>query len=374
MKKIFILLLCSFVFKVNAQTPIILTRADFPRPTSSSVLPDSVLYTNVPIAGNTVDIITTGASTNWNTLPLMNGAKLYQSFLPMSSTPLVFQLAFLTCDFAQPLLGNAGLVGNLPISDAYEYYNYASADSRLEIKGFGANVTIPGQPIALPLPAIYTSPDVIYKFPLAFGNNDSSLSGYSVTIPLGAPIGDIEFKRKQKRVNEADGWGSITTPAGTFDVLRVKSSIDRIDSIITVIAPLGFPSKLVEIKWLGSTKKIPVFQVNGNDLGGNVTPSSITFWGQEPNGILEKSNISSIHIFPNPAEFQASIEYSLVSSAKVSILLNNMKGETLAQFHFANQSAGLHRELLPLQGLTAGIYQITCIANGNMIHTKLLKR
>ncbi len=374
MKKIFTSLLSLIAFAAYAQTPIVLTRADFPRPTSSSPLPDSVLYTNVPIAGNTVDISSTGASSTWNTLPLVNGNIRYQSFLPMSSTPLIFQLSFFSCDFAQPLLGNAGLVGNLPISDAYEYYNYASADARLELKGFGANITIPGQPIALPLPAVYTTPDVIYKFPLEFGNVDSSLSGYSVTIPLGAPIGDIEIKRKQKRVNEVDGWGSIITPAGTFDVLRVKSSITRVDSIITALAPLGFPTKPVEIKWLGQTKKIPIFQVTGTDVGGSITPTAITFWGQDPNGVNEVNTLSPLQIYPNPADAQTTIEYDLTKQSEVSIIISNVKGETVAQFHFTKQSEGFHREVLPLQSLSSGLYQITCIANKSVLHSKLLKK
>lgn len=358
----------------QAQTPITLTRADFPCPSLLSCgLPDSVLYTNIPVGSNTINTTPTGAASSWMMNPLKNGSIAYQPFFPMSATPLIFQLAFLSCDYVQPLLGNA--VGALPVTDAYEYYNYAgTGSSRLEIKGFGAYVTIPGQTTAIPLPAIYSSPDIVYQFPIAFGNSDSSVSGYSVTIPLGGTIGDITFKRNQKRVNSVDGWGSITTPAGTFDVLRVKSSINRVDSLITGIFPLGFPSKPVEYKWLGTGKRIPVFEVNGNLTGTNFTPTSIRHWGQgAPAGIFDAGLQHSIAIAPNPAFELSTLNYDLATESDVAIYLTDLSGATLAQFHFAKQAAGHHAETLPLHGLAPGTYLVKCLAGKEMISARLLK-
>lgn len=217
-KKIFslIFLLSNYSF---IQAQISITRADMPCPAANCGL-DSVLFTTVPPVQNTIDINTTGASSIWNILPLQNGTTSYQKFYPVNMTPIDFQLAFLGSDYAQPLLGNQNLVG-LPVSDAYEFYNYAANSSRLEIKGFAAHMALQGIPF--PLLGVYSSPDVLYRFPLNFGDTDSSTSSYSVSVPPTTPFATI--KRQQKRVNLVDGWGSLTTPAGNFDVLRVKSDI-----------------------------------------------------------------------------------------------------------------------------------------------------
>jgi hypothetical protein len=374
MKKIFTFLLLTSLFNLKAQTPITLTRADFPCPSAAACgLPDSILYTSVPIS-STVNTSSSGASSTWDMSMLANGTPNYQKLLPMSATPFIFQLAFLSCDFVQPLLGNTA-VGGLPVADAFEYFNYAgTSSSRLEIKGFGANVTIPGSTLPIPLPAVYTSPDIIYQFPIAYGNKDSSLSGYSLTIPLGGTIGDVTFKRKQKRVNEVDGWGSIITPAGTFDVLRLKSSIDRIDSLITGFIPIGFPSKPLEYKWLGNTKQIPVFQVNGTVFGSNFTPNAINFWGvPKVTGIEEIGPASNLFLFPNPTKENCSIQYFLTNSSDLDILITNLEGKLVGEFHFKNQQGGKHTEILPLSALSNGTYLVRCISNSKVISNKLVK-
>jgi hypothetical protein len=378
MKRILPFFLSLCVFEGFAQTPITLTRADFPCPSAASCgLPDSVLYTNASLSGSGLNASSTGPSQNWDMSALGTTSLAYQKFLPMSATPLIFQLVFLSCDFAQPLLGNQ-LAGNLPLNDAFEYYNYAGAggSGQLEIKGFGANVTIPGQPIALPLPANFTSPDILYKFPMAFGNTDSSESGFSVTLPLGTGIGDITIKRKQKRVNIVDGWGSIITPAGTFDVLRLRSSINRVDSLITGFFPLGFPSRPIELKWLGNGKRIPVLQVNGTQTGGTFNPTSITYWGQKafPSGLTHLSSDENIQLYPNPADDFCRVEFEIDNDPEMHITITDAVGRVCAHFHFQYQQSGLHTEYLPLSQLPGGTYVLHCSNKNGLVSRKLMKR
>ena len=369
MKKLISFLVILMPILSNAQ--ISLTRLDFPKPTSSSSLPDSVLFTTV-LGASTTSQNNNGANQNWVETGL-SGAASYQNYVAMSSTPLVFQLAFLTCDYAQPLLNGGGVAGGT-LSDAFEYYNYAASDARLEIKGFGGNITIPPATTGIPLPAVYSSPDVLYTFPITFGNTDSSQSGFSLSVPLPAPLGTVQVKRKQKRVNTVDAWGSITTPAGTFNVLRVVSKINRVDSLITGAFPLGFPSNPIEYKWLGNDKKLPVLQINGNTTGGTFVATNVTFWGQGPAGI---SNYHSTElnrfVFPNPFIQDCSIAYDLESEANVDVRIFSFLGHLAGEFHFGKQYKGTHHEILPVSHLPAGTYFIQIKAENKESVQKVVK-
>ena len=74
---------------------------------------------------------------------------------------------------------------------------------------------------------------MIYKYPVNYGNVDSSASGYSVELP-----NFLYYGVERNRVNEVDGWGTLITPSGTYNVLRLKSTIEEHDSIY--LDTLGF--------------------------------------------------------------------------------------------------------------------------------------
>ena len=371
MKQLFLLFSLFVSVQAIAQTPITLTRADFPKPTSSSPLPDSVLYTNVN-GTNTIAETINGASQSWSEAGL-SGTTAYQLFVPVSATG-VFQIPFFGSDYAQPLL-NSSIAGQIA-SDAYEYYDYTTGNGKLQIRGFGANVTIPGTSIPLPLPAIYTTPDVVYIFPIVYGNMDSSTSSFNTTIPLTLPvIGSVNFNvtRSQKRVNNVDAWGSISTPAGTFDVLRVVSNIDRVDSFKSTIFTFGTPSNPVEYKWLAAGKKIPVLQINGNNVAGVFTKTNATFWGASSVATTNvNANLNSFTNYPNPVIENATISFTLKKATTVDVEVLSVTGEKVAHFHYKKQ-AGDFTETLPLQTLKAGNYFISCKSETEMVSSKMIK-
>ena len=72
------------------------------------------------------------------------------------------------------------------------------------------------------------------------------------------------------RVNLVDGWGTLITPFGTFQTLRVISTIDAIDTVYNTSLSAGtnIPRPLkYEFKWLATGKKIPVLNLLPPTLG-----------------------------------------------------------------------------------------------------------
>lgn len=358
----------SLVISTTLKAQITITRADLPKPTASSILPDSVAYTQGQANATTAQNFS-GANLIIDESQL-DGTPQYARFVPMSATPLIFQLVFLSCDYARPLLGSQS-VGNGTLSDAYEYYNYSSNNDRLEVKGFGGNLLIPGQTTALPIPALYSSPDVIYRLPLNYGNTDSSISGFDVTVPLGG-LGNIQIKRVQKRVNEVDAWGNLQLPTGNFQFLRVRSEIDRVDSLITQIGALPFSSKPVEYRWLSPALKIPALELNGIRTGNTTNWTQLNFWGHVSTGLMPHSGNSAFTLYPNPSSGSLHINWRSDPFTETIIKIVNLNGLAVAEFHFKIPSNGELNALLPLEELPSGNYFLTAGNKGIMITQSFL--
>ncbi|HNG05973.1 MAG TPA: hypothetical protein PKU98_05695, partial [Saprospiraceae bacterium] len=142
----------------------------------------------------------------------------------------------------------------------------------------------------IPVPIIFNSPDVIYELPLNFGNTSSSSSGYELNLPSLAYYG-----YSQERSNEVDGWGTIATPAGTFEALRVKSTIAGHDTIAVDTLGVGFniDRPLVhEYKWLAQGIRVPVLQINTTEIFGNEVVTGIWYHDQ-PHTIFVEDPLAS---------------------------------------------------------------------------------
>jgi hypothetical protein len=87
----------------------------------------------------------------------------------------------------------------------------------------------------------------------------SSDASFSITIP-----GIATYSTQRIRSNVADGWGTLTTPYGTFPTLRVKSNLAIHDSVYIDTLGIGFPlnRNITEYKWLANGKGIPVLQID----------------------------------------------------------------------------------------------------------------
>lgn len=367
-----ILLLVVLLNSLFIKAQITLTRADFPRPTAASALPDSVLISNIN-SGTTVSQTQNGPSQSWTELTV-TGTPTYQKFVPLSSASLFLQLAFLSCDYAQPLLGGTSVAGS-PLTDAYEFYNYASSDSRLELKGFGGNITIPGSTTPIPLPAVYNPSDLLLRFPANYGDTSSSTSGFNVTVPL-PNIGNITFKREQTRETEIDGWGTLQVPSGgIYEVLRIKSKIIRVDSIITPIFPIGFPSENYEYRWMGKGNQVPILQINTIVNGGNETPTQRFYLGGWPVSVQESTlQKDRFSLWPNPSSSAITIVMPKLNASSIECMITNMNGQQVGKFNFKHMPGESFQEELPVFHLANGIYQITCKAEGVLRTQKLVKQ
>ena len=329
--------LSALVLPVVLAAQITITDADMPS------AGDTLRYQNSTFPD--FDGTATGPAYEWHFESLPINGEGADTAVTVASTPLLYQFFFnnpfiypdYNADYA--LRGQSIDFQAVTIADVYDYYK--KDEDGLRNVGFGATVN------DLPSSIQRDPIDVVHRFPMAVGNTDSSASAFSISIPTLGTYG-----QNQLRHNEVDGWGTLYLPADTFDVLRVKSVLQRTDTIYVEQFGFGlsFPEpETIEYKWLALGKDQPVLQVN--TLAD--VPTIVRF-GYDPEEI--STGIVGMHgngpaLFPNPASERVRIA---TSGARAMEILDAQGRVVRAIAVAANAS----EYVLDVTTMTPGVYAV----------------
>jgi hypothetical protein len=184
------------------------------------------------------------------------------------------------------------------------------------------------------------------------------------------PAADIKWIQHRERNSVVDGWGSVTTPLGTFDALRIRHDITENDSIYqtffgagTWIAPPTFTT--TQYEWWTTGKKECLLRAT---LGG---------FGPTPQSTIEYQDIYlgldasidhadfSIDFYPNPAAewcfFKSSMPFDLIE-------IHNLNGQLIVQHHNAALQG-----YFDISDLPTGTYTISVHTSKSILRKKLVK-
>jgi len=353
----------ALLFSIAATSQITIISADMPDAGDSI----RVSLTN-SIGSN--NAMTTGANHTWNYSSLNPTAQRKEFFQAPSNFVSPYNLLFnvLNTSYGKDNYGITSLpIPGVQITAAYDFFK----ESSTELKQLGAGYVVNSAPI----PFLYTSPDVIYKFPMNYLNVDSC------TYKFGLPIPTIGYYgQTAKRINTVDGWGTLTTPYGTFQTLRVKSAITATDTIF--LTTLGFGAKIprplkYEFKWLAIGQKVPVLQIDANSINGNLVVSTVVYRDSLRNapqvGINEEvtNENYNVQIFPNPAVNKAFISYELSTETDVNIQLVDVLGKIVFSEKYKKQSGICFKEF-SVDEFSKGIYFVNVQMNNTVVTKKLI--
>lgn len=264
------LLLALLFFCGTSNAQVTITQNDMPHAGDALVrtraFPNPLLnYTN------------TGPNSTWNYTNLTALGQDTRDHATVGSTSIVYSVVYADI-FLNPNRANHVTEGVdipfyelLPIENPYTFYFRSSSVYRKV--GYGAEVA------GIPLPITMDQQDVIYQLPLNFGNTSTSNSAYDVDVPELAYYG-----YRQVRNNVVDGWGTVNTPAGSFNALRVKTTIAGRDTIQVDLLSLGFAIErpvITEYKWLSPGFRVPVLQINTVNILGVEAITEVFFFDEE---------------------------------------------------------------------------------------------
>ena len=351
-----VVILIIFFLPAGLISQIVIESADMP-------YPGDTIRISTGLNIDFIDYTETGEDFYWDFSDLIPLTQTVDTFVSPSETPFLYQFFFA----AYSNLANR-YIRDLPIPD-FEltdvYFYYKNESSRFSNIGYAASVN------GFPLPIRFDSPDVLYRFPLQYADTDSSFSHVVYSFP-----NMFYFLVERNRKNTVDGWGTITTPFGTFDVLRVKSEVHEFDSIYIDSIQMGIPinQNYIEYKWLAKGQKEPVLQVTENYVGG-----LFVFYRDSLraglNAINDHSfNGSTMAVYPNPAPSLFFAELSLLKPTDVELSVYDLSGKRLYIEQLNGMQAGLNRKLINLSHLELrnGMYVIKLSAGSQVLTKKLI--
>jgi PKD repeat protein len=276
MKKI-TLLLCFFTTVGFAQISYLST--DY------ALQNESYIVSTATAPGLTLDFVQTGTNFNWNystlapatqeTVTYQNpnnaGYKniwcLFNGFIFNCNTQFNnnFNLATKLTDGLQIQgLGLTNVIDHLQLTSTF-----------LRDKMIGASITANGTTI--PFVATFQTPDVVYQFPINYNDNYTNNSVLNLDLTtFGVPI---QIANTGQRTNLVEGWGSLTTPFGTFaNVLKMKTTLVNNITITNNGTPQQTTVTTVSYKWFDKAYGIPVLQVDGTLVANQYVPNTVTYF------------------------------------------------------------------------------------------------
>ncbi len=316
-----------------------ITINEFDMPTAGEIY---LISTASTFSIQTSDLNNTGANINWD-FNLTSSSQKLDTSLNIDQTPTVYQFLFSGNDYAQRQLQDINLGTQFSLSNIYNFYKKSS--SKLELSGFGAQLN------GIPIPVNYSPKDVVYKFPMTYGNSDSSNASFSLPVP-----GIGSWSSQRKRVNNIDGWGKLTSVLGTNDVLRVHSIISDRDSIYVDALSQGLviPRKTHEYKWLAKGGQIPLLQVNTTEVFSFQTVTQIVYKDKATSVDPLNPLSNGVSIFPVPVSdmLTISVENNNPSGVQIEVFAVN------GQLMLTNASLNNGLIQIPVGELTDGVYHV----------------
>lgn len=220
------------------------------------------------------------------------------------------------------------------LSEGFELENYGVSNivehARANASGFanrmrGMTATVEG--ISLPVTVDYDDPDEIYVFPMNY--NDNTVNTGHMAFNLGNLGVDFSYDLAVTRTNNVQGYGSLTTPMGTFpEVIKLKSRIQKTETLTVMGVAIPIPTTTISYQWFAKDYGVPVLQAEGFEVFNVFVPLTVTYL-DEPMCLTPNALFSYLPTADyNPETQSASVTFSNLSANYDSVLWDFGGGNT----------------------------------------------
>ncbi len=346
-----VLLISALGLLTAANAQISITSTDVAAPTTVIYQANDTLHTGISVGS-------AGASQTWNMSTLATNWIDTLTFLPYSAAP---NALFSTAN----LLVKQGWQGN---------YAYAvNGAASLRILGDSATVNVMGTNIAVnqrnfPAEKLATYP---FTYNSNFVNNYRTFAkfyyGQTVTyMGLQVQVDSIRDHSTTNKTVVVDAWGTLTTPLGTYPVIRSKETkiVHDTSDAYVVIPFIGSSWQNVST----SADSVTQYTWWANGLGFTLATATMDStggiksikWLMAPTsvGVNEFTAASSENIYPNPAQNEINILAD--ASKQKSIQITDIAGRLIETITITNNLTTLNTS-----AYANGLYTFSIIGKDN---------
>ena len=366
MRKFYLqIIVCVLANILTAQSPISLGNSNMPDGS------DTLRYTNVQLSsvGNYTQ---TGVNFNWDFRSVVSTTEGRRDFKLAQQTPYGFFFLLSSNVYGEKITDTlVSITPTITMTNYYNFYKKQTTPSNAFVAD-AMGLTISG----ITVPAFYSDKDEFYFFPLSYPQRDSSRFKFSTPTTSLLPI---KYSQQGYRITEVDGWGTVTTPYGTENCLRLVTTKYSLDTtIITLPTNTLFPITLPPLKfgiqnyqrsyqWLTLNSKIPYFEVSGNVIAGNFTATNARYRGftyKSYVGLNESESKESMpEVYPNPVKDV--LQLNTVNHQTKIVRVIDMNGKLIMEEAI--------KEELNVSRLEKGIYLLLIQHNDTFYTSRFIK-
>lgn len=215
--------------------------------------------------------------------------------------------------------------------------------------------------------------EILLQFPANYNDSYTTSSSSSFMLlgaDLGVPVDSIVVKTYTTKTVLIDAWGSISTPYGTFDALRVNEMSVETDSTWTYffgVETLFDNNESTNYSYIfysdDAATKFPVLEMSHDNAG---TVYNVSWLKGAPAVSIDELASTNTSIFPNPAINSFNVDIKDKEITEIEIY--QMDGSLVL-----NQEINAQTTLVDVSQVKAGVYIYKLIdVNQNVITTDKL--
>lgn len=263
---------------------------------------------------NSIDFISTGVNSVWDFSNLQAETQSLLDPLLVQDASFLIQMRFGNFAPAKYISdyynSYAGIpfdqFGNFLPVNIEDIFRFTKIDSD-SVSFTGYSMLVEGNDV----PFQSDTTEVVMRFPMNFGD---SYSGRAYSKVDFNPIFNGIFIQYRQRETVVDGYGSLLTPYGNFNTIRLKHTVNEQDSLYADLLgfatwiPLNLPTQHI-YEWWAKGELVPVMKIETQLINGDEVVTSIEY-KDEYRGLTAQlaSETFNISVYPNPSDQILSIE------------------------------------------------------------------